>query len=219
MGSLSMTLRHLDINGHMGTRFPLAVTQLVGLEHLNAKECEFAKLPAGITALSRLTELQLGGNSGYDDLLDVRALGDLSRFPGLRNLTFNSCEVRLSRSVVGAARHASLASLCFYEAHPTPNCAPAVLRLGQELWRLGQGSVRKCVCSSCYSRGGLQAAQRHAPCHKFMAGWRRVGCRVLGKRLGACWVGHALVLWTHLSVTCLHTSLPAHPFIVDSAQQ
>ena len=38
MGSLRNTLLHLDISGHMGTRFPLAVTQLVALEHLNAEE-------------------------------------------------------------------------------------------------------------------------------------------------------------------------------------
>ena len=60
MGSLSATLLHLDISGHMGTRFPLALTQLVALEHLSARGNEFAELPAGITALSRLTELMLG---------------------------------------------------------------------------------------------------------------------------------------------------------------
>ena len=152
MGPLSSTLLHLDINGHMSTRFPRSLTQLVALEHLNAVGNGFAKLPAGITALSRLTELMLGRVSAYyeDPLgegehgarpLNARALGDLSRFPGLRNLTFDSCEVMLRRSVVSAARHASLTSLCFCNAYPAPECAPAVMQLSQELCRLGRGSV------------------------------------------------------------------------------
>ena len=95
MGSLSATLLHLDIAGHMGTRFPQALTQLVALEHLNAKDSEFAELPAGITALSRLTKLKLGRIWEEDPLqllekrpLDVRAMGDLSHVPGLCKLTF-----------------------------------------------------------------------------------------------------------------------------------
>ena len=177
MGSLRSTLLHLDINGHTGTRFPRSLTQLVALEHLDATGNGFAKLPAGITALSRLTELILGRIlvcDGHPQLhgkrpLDARALGDLSRFPGLRKLSFESCEVMLRRSVVGAARHTSLTSLCFDEAQPAPKCAPAVLQPSQELWRLGRGSVLKCLCNLRYFRGGLQAAQRHAPCQKFTA--------------------------------------------------
>ena len=150
MGPLSSTLLHLDINGHMGTRFPRSLTQLVALEHLNAERNGFAKLPAGITALSRLTELMLGRLSVYDEdplgehgarPLDARALGDLSRFPGLRKLSFNSCEVMLCRSVVGAVRHASLVSLCFRDAYPALKFSPAVMQLAQELCRLGRGSV------------------------------------------------------------------------------
>ena len=177
MGPLRSTLLHLDISGNLGTRFPLSLTQLVALEHLNTRKNGFAKLPAGITALSRLTELVLGRILVYDEhpqlhgkrVLDARALGDLSRFPRLRSLTFESCKVMLHRSVLGAAQHASLTSLCFDEAHPALKCAPAVLQLSQELWRLGRGSVLKCLCSLRYSQGGLQAAQRHAPCQKFTA--------------------------------------------------
>ena len=155
MGSLSSTLLHLNICGHTGTRFPQALTQLVALEHLNAKDNEFAELPAGITALSRLTELMLGRIVKYDEdplqlheerTLDVRAMGDLSRFPYLCRLTFDFCEVMLCSSVLGAARHASLASLCFCFAHPAPECAPAVLLLSQELERLGRGSVLSTDC-------------------------------------------------------------------------
>ena len=51
MGSLSSTLLHLDVSGQIPTRIPLAVTQLVALEHLNAKDNAFTELPAGITAL------------------------------------------------------------------------------------------------------------------------------------------------------------------------
>ena len=172
MGSLRHTLLHLDISGHTGTRFPLAVTQLVALELLNAKECEFPKLPAGITALSRLTELRLGrllGRLHGKPLLNARALGDLSRFPGLCKLTFESCEVKLHRLVLGAAQHASLKSLCFNEAHPALKCVPAVLQLGQELWRLGRGSVLECVCGSPDPQYELRYAQGRTPGQKFMA--------------------------------------------------
>ena len=60
MGSLSSTLLHLDLSGHALAHFPLALTQLVALENLVADRNRFAKLPAGITALSRLTWLTLG---------------------------------------------------------------------------------------------------------------------------------------------------------------
>ena len=124
-------------------------------------------LPAGITALSRLTELMLGQILGKRPL-NARVLGDLSRFP-LCKLSFNSCEVMLSRSVLGAARHASLASLSFYNAHPTPKCAPAVLQLSQEFWRLGWGSVLGCVCDLPYPRDELPDAQGRTPSQEFMA--------------------------------------------------
>ena len=180
MGSLSSTLLHLDISGHMGTRFPLSLTQLVALEHLNAKENGFAELPAGITALTRLTELMLGRVFVYDEdplqlrekrPLDVRALGDLYRFPGLRKLTFDSCKVMLCCSVLGAVRHASLTSLCFCNAHPAPECAPAVLQVSQELWLERRGSVLRAVCEelSDYIYGALRDAQGCAPCQLFMA--------------------------------------------------
>ena len=179
MGSLSDTLLYLDVSGHMDTHFPQALTQLVALEHLNAKEIEFTVLPAGITALARLTELMLGRFlvHGEDPLqlrgkrpLDVRALGDLSRFPALRRLTFDWCELMFCPSMLGAARHASLADLCFCIAHPAPECALAVLQLSHELWRLGRGSVLRFTCDSPYVEDQLQCAQGLAPCQKFTAG-------------------------------------------------
>ena len=180
MGSLSATLLHLDISGHMGTRFPLSLTQLVALEHMSARDTEFAELPAGITALSRLTELVLGRMFVYDEdplqlrgtrPLDVRALGDLSGFPALRELTFGFCEVMLCPSVLGAARHARLRSLCFYSAHPAPECAPAVLQLSRDLWRQRRGSVLMAVCEAVDNCGpsALEAAQGRAPCQRFAA--------------------------------------------------
>ena len=60
MGLLSLSLLHLDISWLKLPHFPLALTQLVALEGLDAGENEFVELPAGITALSRLTELKLG---------------------------------------------------------------------------------------------------------------------------------------------------------------
>ena len=128
MGSLRSTLHHLDVSGLRLAQFPIALTQLVKLEYLNARENVFAELPAGITALSRLTELVLGRLLLCSDPLqlqttrplDARALGDLSHFPALRELTFDFCEVMLCRSVLGAAQHASLGSLVFCVAHPAP---------------------------------------------------------------------------------------------------
>ena len=170
MGPLSSTLQHLEMqmNGHMGTLFPSSLTQLVALEHLNILQNDFAKLPAGITALSRLTELMLGRLHEMRTL-DVRALGDLSRFPALCKLTFDTCQVKLCRSLLGAARHASLTSLNFYNAKPA-RAAPraAVLQLSQELWRQGRGSVLTCVCGSPEHRDERQAAQYRRACQRFM---------------------------------------------------
>ena len=65
--------------------------------------------------------------------LNAVALGDLSGFPALCNLTFEYCEVNLCMSVRdGAARHKSLTTLSFHYAHPAPECAPMVLQMSQE---------------------------------------------------------------------------------------
>ena len=180
MGALSVSLLHLDISGHMGTRFPIALTQLGALEHLNAEKSEFTELPAGITALSRLTQLILGRMMRYDEdplqlrgkrPLNVRALRDLSGFPALRKVTFAFCEVMLSPSVLGTVQHTSLTSLCFHFSHPAPECAPAVLQLSRELLRLRRGSVLKAVIKHVHGRfsGELRGAQGRAPCQMFVA--------------------------------------------------
>ena len=149
MGALKSMLVHLDFCGQSLTQFPLALTQLVALECLKATGNDFADLPAGMTALSRLTELKLGRVSPDNDVLqlhskrslDVRALGDLSGFPALCKVYFDSCEVMLCDTVMGAARHTSLARLSFHLAHPAPECLPAVLQLCQALKRLRRRSV------------------------------------------------------------------------------
>ena len=149
LGSLRSTLQHLDFSGQGLAQFPLAVTQLVTLECLNAEHNEFAVLPAAISALSRLTELTLGRiECSYDPLqgyeaspLDVRLLGDLSAFPALRTMTFEGCEVLACNTIPGAARHPCLVDLWFRYAHPAPKCAPAVLRLGQEAKKLGRKNL------------------------------------------------------------------------------
>ena len=70
--------------------------------------------------------------------LNAVALGDLSGFPALRELSFSFCEVKLCLSVLGgAARHASLACMSFHFAHPAPECARMVLQLSQELRQRG----------------------------------------------------------------------------------
>ena len=190
MGVLRALLRHLHI-GMLGLpRFPLALTQLVALENLDATENHFAELPANITALSRLTELRLGrvldtiDPKGVDDSLqlhgrwplDVRSLGDLSGFPALRKLTLEYCRVMLCPSLLGAVRHASLAIFCFDTAHPAPQCVPMVLQLSREFGRLGRGSVVRCACrryDGTYWE--KQAVQGRATCRKFEADMNAYG--------------------------------------------
>lgn len=151
MGALSSSLLHLSFSNHKLMQFPLALMQVVALEHLDASGNEFVEVPAAITALSRLTELTLGrAVSRADPLqlhaklsLDMRALGDLSGLPALCKLTSDCCEVMLCESVLGAMQHASLTSLCFSVANPAPMCAAVVLQLSQLLRHLGRGGVLK----------------------------------------------------------------------------
>ena len=182
MGALRSTLQHIDCRGHALTHFPLALTQLAALECLRATDNDFAELPAAVTALSRLTELRLGRRMTSMDpfqlherrRLDVRALGDLSGFPALCTLSFDSCEVVLCKSMQGASRHARLTSLSFRLAHPAPECGPAVLQLSQALRQLGRGSVLK-LASDAYGlpnywlQSGLESAQGRAPFQAFRA--------------------------------------------------
>ena len=187
VGPLGMALLKLSITGHGLPHFPLAVTQLVALEGLHASWNEFAELPAGITALSRLTELRLGRSPLQKDPLqmrerrplDARALGDLSCFLALSWLSFALCEVVLCESLLGAVRHASLASLILWVAHPAPECALAVLQLGQALRRLRRGRVLRwwedgAVAGKAYEPF-LQEAQGRAPFQKFMAAMEACG--------------------------------------------
>ena len=150
VGALSSTLRVLHICDNGLTQFPLVLTQLRALVCLTAKCNHIAELPAAFTALSRLTSLLLGRYPIGDLLpfretppLDVRALGDLSGFPALRELSFADCEVVLCGSVLGAVRHASLTSLSFKDAYPAPMCEGAVLQLGQALAQVNRGGVLK----------------------------------------------------------------------------
>ena len=183
MGVLASSLLHLDVSMLQLPQFPRAVTQLVALEFLDASGNEFVQLPAGLTALSRLTELRLGRAVSETDPvqlrekrpLDVRALGDLSGFPALRVLTLDLCEAKLCHSMLGAARHASLACLCFGSAHPAPECALMVLQLCQELRRVGRGSVVRLVYTHWRCRYPLQEAQGQAPCQKFRAALEACG--------------------------------------------
>ena len=146
-GSLSSTLLKLNVHGQRLADFPLAMMQLTALKSLDASENEIVVLPAPITALSRLTELRLGRCKLDSDLaqlhgkrsLEVRALGDLSGFPALCDLSLAWCEVRVCSSFSGAMRHASLTSLCFTVAHPAPESAAVVLQLSSELNKLGRG--------------------------------------------------------------------------------
>ena len=179
MGLLSLSLMHLDISGLRLPQFPLALTQLVALEGLHVGENGFAELPAGITALSRLKELKLGRITSNEDRLqrhesyplDVRALGDLSGFPALRELTFDFCEVTLSNNMLGAVQHSSLTTICFCNAHPAPESALMVLQLSQALKGLGRGRV----VSRMWEHLRIAAEDVQAPCQKFMTALQACG--------------------------------------------
>ena len=184
MGALSTSLKYFCFSNI--TLFPWALTQLVALEHLDASGSGFMELPAAILALSRLTELALGRAYDCNDPfqlrtkrpLDVRALGNLSGLPALCRLTLDCCEVMLCESVLGVARHASLASLCFSAAHPAPECAPVVLQLSQALRLLGRGSVLKLVDMKRELYGPEAAAvhaQGQTPFAKFKAAMQARG--------------------------------------------
>ena len=171
MGLLSSSLLHLDISFLKLPHFPLALLQLVALEGLDAGQNEFAELPAGITALSRLRELKLGRVLCPDDPMQLHekrplnavALGDLSGFPALCKLSFWFCEVKLCMSVLGgAARHDSLACMSFHFPHPAPACAPMVLQLSQELRQRGMLDLTN-------STWGDYPAEALPPFYKFNA--------------------------------------------------
>ena len=187
MGSLTLSLRHLDFCGHGLDRFPLALTQLAAFKCLKASRNEFAELPAGITALSRLTELSLGRVMSDEDPeqlhskrpLDVRALGDLCGFPALCALSFDACEVLLCGSLLGAMRHTSLTSLTFCNAHPAPESALTVLQLGQALRRLRHGSMlrlRDTFRLTCRVVQGRARADPLSPFQNFKAALEACGC-------------------------------------------
>ena len=191
MGSLSSILLHLDCSSAGLTHFPLALTQLVALEHLKANDTDIAELPAAITALSRLTHLVLGRGGGSGDALqqverrplDVRTLGDLSAFPSLRRLSFSNSEVLLCESMLGVVRHARLASIAFNIAHPAPECALMVMQLSRALRRLGRGSVLS-FKNYVYGMNGdargciepaFQSAHALPPLHKFLVALQAYG--------------------------------------------
>ena len=190
MGSLGSTLLHLDCSGTGLKQFPLALTQLVALQHLESECSDIAQLPSDITALSRLTNLVLGRGGSDDTLqqcvrrpLDVRALGDLSAFPALCKLTFSNSEVMLCESMLGAVRHASLMSIAFNIAHPAPQCALMVMQLSRAFRRLGRGSVLS-FKNYMYGMNGdargciepaFQSAHTLPPLHKFLVALQAYG--------------------------------------------
>lgn len=184
---MTSALLQVTIHGHGLAHFPLALTQLVGLEILRVSGNEFAELPSGVTALSRLTELKVRRLLSHTDPLqvhetrplDVRALGDLSAFPALCELGIGHCEVLLCELVLSAARHPCLANFYFWLAHPAPDCAMVVLQLGLALRRLGRRSVLQ-FCTEGVAQGqdyerAVREAQGRAPLQKFMAGMEACG--------------------------------------------
>ena len=179
LGSLSTGLLHVDFSGHRLTEFPLALTQLVALKCLWASGNEFAGLPAGITALARLTALRLECGMPPARLpvkrLDVRALGDLSGFPALCNLSFSFCEVLFCESLLSAEQPPSLTSLFLGSAHPAPECALMVLQLGHALKRLGRGNMLKCDCCDEWASSRSHNVYEQAAFRRFQAAFQAFG--------------------------------------------
>ena len=179
LGSLSTGLLHVNFSGHGLTEFPLALTQLVALKCLWASGNEFAGLPAGITALARLTWLRLGCGMPPARLpvkrLDVRALGDLSGFPALCELDFSFCEVLFCESLLSAEQPPSLTTLSFGSAHPASECALMVLQLGHALKRLGRGNVLTCDCCDEWASYRMQYVYEQAAFRRFQAEFRAFG--------------------------------------------
>ena len=218
MGQLRLSLLHLDISGLRLARFPPALMQLVALEGLNVCQNEFANLPAGITALSRLIELKLGRVTSDEDplqlvetrALDVRALGNLSGFPVLRELAFDFCEVILSDSMPDTVRHSSITTICFCNAHPAPECVLTVLQMSQALRGLGRGRVVSTMWEFLLDK--LENVQ--APGQKFMNTLRAMeACGFFGigsqdERLG-CMRGCARLRIMHgRAILCRMCSVP-----------
>ena len=151
--AVGSALLHLNLQGHGLTQFPLIITQLVALEHLDARGIDFAELPIAITAPSRLTALILEPDVHIPEplqlhelpCLDACALGDLSAFPSLCELQFNNCEVLLCASLMGVVWHASLATLGVFHARPALESALMVLQLSEALKRLGQASILELI--------------------------------------------------------------------------
>ena len=180
MGFLESSLLHLTCHWLGLNQFPMALTQLVALQHLNASGNDFAEVPAAVTALSRLTELVLGQCARSSSLslpLDARALGDLSGFPALRKLTFFFSEVLLCESLLGAVQHAKLASISFISSNPAPECALMVLQLSQALRRLKRGSVLSFEdkMHGSHAEHAMQSAHALAPRHKFQVALQAYG--------------------------------------------
>ena len=176
MGALRSTLLYLSCYGVGIFQFPLVLMQLVALHHLDVSNNGFTVVPTAITALSRLTELVLGQASdailqqGERPPLDARALGDLLGFPLLCRLAFSFYEVTLCMSILGAVRHARLASIAFTVSYPAPECALIVLQLSQALRRLGRGSVlsfKSDYPDGSHAEQALQSAHALPPLHKF----------------------------------------------------
>ena len=179
MGCLCSALLRLSFRNHDVTEFPPALTQLVALQWLCADMNEFTKLPTAMTALSRLTKLDLGRVMSEEDPLqlhvkrplDVRALGDLSALPALRELSFSFCELMFCESLPSAVHHASLMNIYFRVAHPAPECTPKVIWLSKERKNLKRGSVLRFVSMDrdFWITCMLQEAQGRSPYQKFMA--------------------------------------------------
>ena len=179
MGFLCSALLRLSFHGHNVTQFPLALTQLVALQWLSVDMNDFTELPTATTALSRLVKLDLGRHMSIGDPLqlhdkqplDVCALGDLSAFPALRELSFSFCEVLFCESLLNAVQHPSLVKILFRVAHPAPECAPMVLQLSKELKKLKRGSVLGFASTEWNTSitHMLQEAQGCSPYQRFMA--------------------------------------------------
>jgi len=148
----SASLTRLLFVWHNLPDFPPGILALRRLQHLWAIDCRFDRLPAGVSALTALTELRLGRHSAHGmevgGSFDARALGDLARFPNLRTLTFENCRVLFCSDFQAAAAHPRLEQLALETSYPAPGSSGwAVVGFVKSLLQRGRPGVFELRCS------------------------------------------------------------------------
>jgi hypothetical protein len=167
------SLTRLALEGHNLPVFPPGILAATRLAHLNLSFCCFGQLPKGVSVLTGLEELHLGRHSmvamEVGGAFDARALGSLTRFPHLHNLSFANCSVLFCSDFQAAAAHPCLE--CFQLRTSYPESGPswtAFLGFVSALLQRGR------VCALCLDDIVVQGTGRRNS-HNFRAALEAVG--------------------------------------------